>query len=150
MSIYADDLTPGRQFAFGHHTVSEEEILAFARQWDPIDIHTDPGAARERGLGGVIASGLHTLGVYQRFVVQALWSDVAGGVGRSFEIRFRRPVRPGATLTGRATISSVVPRPERGDAVVVIDGELRDDAGEVVLAIVNESVLPLRDGAAAG
>jgi acyl dehydratase len=147
MSTYADDLTPGHEFAFGHHLVSEEEILAFARQWDPIVIHTDPEAARARGLDGVIASGLHTLGVYQRFVVEALWADAAGGVGRSFEIRFRRPVRPGTTLTGRATVASVSPRPDRGDAIVVIDGELRDDAGDVVLAIVNESVLPLRGGA---
>lgn len=149
MSLYADDLSPGQVLTFGHHTVSEEEILDFARRWDPIAIHTDPHAARERGLDGVIASGLHTLGIYQRFVVEALWSQLAGGVGRSFEIRFRRPVRPGTTLTGNATISSITPRPERGDAVVVIDGELRDGAGDVVLGIVNESVLPLRGGAPA-
>lgn len=150
MSTYADDLAPGHRFDFGHHHVSEEEILDFARRWDPIAIHTDPEAARRQGLDGVIASGLHTLGVYQRFVVEALWSDAAGGVGRSFRIRFRRPVRPGTTLTGHATVSSVTPRPERGDALVVIDGELRDDAGEVVLELVNESVLPLREGATAG
>jgi acyl dehydratase len=147
MSLFADDLAPGQVLPFGHHTLSEEEIVAFARQWDPISIHTDPDAARARGLDGVIASGLHTLGVYQRFVVEALWSQVAGGVGRSFQIRFRRPVRPGATLTGHATITSVVPRTERGDAVVAIDGELRDERGDVVLQIVNESVLPLRAGA---
>ena len=144
MSIYADDLAPGQRFDFGAHRVSEDEILAFAERWDPLVIHTDPEAARERGLDGVIASGLHTLGIYQRFVVEALWADVAGGVGRSFEIRFRRPVPPGTTLTGHATVRAVTPRPERGDALVVIDGELRNDQDEAVLTIVNESVLPLR------
>jgi acyl dehydratase len=144
VAIYADDLAPGHRFTFGHHTLSEDEIVAFARQWDPIVIHTDPEAARERGLPGVIASGLHTLGIYQRFIVEALWSDVAGGIGRSFQIRFRRPVHPGATLTGHATVTTITARPDRGDALVVIEGELRDDAGDVVLAIVNDSVLPLR------
>ncbi|WP_036725377.1 MaoC/PaaZ C-terminal domain-containing protein [Patulibacter minatonensis] len=147
MATYADDLSPGHRFTFGRHPVHEDEILAFARQWDPIVIHTDPDAARERGLPGVIASGLHTLGIYQRFIVEALWSDAAGGVGRSFEIRFRRPVHPGTTLTGHATVRTVTPRPERGDALVVIDGELRDDDGQVVLAIVGDAVLPLRPAA---
>jgi acyl dehydratase len=143
MSLHADDLEPGRSFAFGRYTITAAEIVEYARQWDPIFIHVDPEAAARAGLGGVIASGLHTLAIYQRFVVEAIWSHAAGGVGRTMDIGFRRPVRPGTTLTGRATIHSVAPRPERGDAVVTIHGELADDEA-VVLTVVNESVLPLR------
>ncbi|MCD2190803.1 MaoC/PaaZ C-terminal domain-containing protein [Actinomycetospora soli] len=143
MSLYADDLEPGRSFGFGHHTVSEAEIVDYARRWDPIFIHVDPEAATRAGLGGVIASGLHTLAIYQRFVVEAIWSRAAGGVGRTMDVGFRRPVRAGATLTGRAVVHGVEPRPERGDAVVTIHGELVDDDA-VVLTVVNESVLPLR------
>ncbi len=143
VSRYADDLEPGRQFDFGEYTISEAEIVEYARRWDPIFIHVDPDAAARAGLGGVIASGLHTLAIYQRFAVEAIWSRAAGGVGRTMDIGFRRPVRPGTTLTGRATIHSVEPRPGRGDAVVTIHGELVDDEA-VVLTVVNESVLPLR------
>lgn len=143
MSLYADDLEPGQRFDFGRYTISEAEIIDYARRWDPIFIHVDPEAAVRAGLGGVIASGLHTLAIYQRFAVEAIWSRAAGGVGRTMDISFRRPVRPGTTLTGQATIHSVAPRPGRGDAVVTIHGELADDQA-VVLTVVNESVLPLR------
>ncbi len=146
MAIYADDLAPGQELRFSRHLVSEAEIIDYARQWDPIFIHIDPAAARAAGLGGVIASGLHTMAIYQRFAVEVLWSDVAGGAGRSFDIGFRRPVRPGTTLTGGATVRSVEPRPGRGDAVVLLHGELVDDDGQVVLTVENESVLPLRPG----
>jgi acyl dehydratase len=144
MTLWADDLEPGRRFAFGRHTMTREEIVDYAERWDPIAIHTDPDGARAQGLPDVIASGLHTLAVYQRFVVAALWNDLGGGVGRSFEIGFRRPVAPGTTLTGSATIASVEPRPGRGDAAVTVEGELRDEQDRVVLTIVNASVIPYR------
>lgn len=147
MPIYADDLTTGQRFAFGSHTLTEEAIVAYAREWDPIAIHADPAAARETPLGGVVASGLQTLAVYQRLVVEVLWSRVAGGLGRTFDVRFRRPVRPGTTLTGGATVSSVTPRAERGDAIVVLASELVDDDGAVVLQISVDAVLPLRPAA---
>lgn len=149
MTLYADDLAPGQQFPFGHYTVSEADILDYARQWDPIYIHTDPDAARDAGLGGVIASGLHTLAIYQRLAAAALWSRVAGGAGRTFDVRFRRPVPPGTTLTGHIRVDSVTPRPERGNAAVVTTSQLTCDDGEVALQISVESILPLRQGAAA-
>ena len=91
---YADDLEPGQLIPLGSYTITEEEIVTYARQWDPVFIHTDPTAAATTPLGGVIASGLHTLAIYQRLAVPAFWSRFTGGVGRSFEIQFRRPVRP--------------------------------------------------------
>jgi acyl dehydratase len=144
MPRYADDLVPGAEFALGEHTLSEAAIVSFAREWDPAPMHVDPEAGRAAGFGGVIASGLQTLAVYQRLAVPTLWADFASGVGRSFEVRFRRPVPAGTTLTGRAVVESVQPRPERGNAVAVIAAELADEAGQVVLALGVEAVLPLR------
>jgi acyl dehydratase len=69
-------------------------------------------------------------------------------VGRSFEIQFRRPVRPDTTLTGHLTVQVMTPRPERGDAKVTITAELADTSGETVLELTNHSVLPLRSAAA--
>ena len=149
MATYADDLSPGDRFDLGHYGLSEDEIVEYARRWDPVFIHTDPAAAQDTPLGGVVASGLHTLAIYQRLAVQALWSRFTGGIGHSFDIRFRRPVWPGTTLTGHLTVRSVTPRPEREDAAVTLDGELVDDRGEVVLQLLNRSVLPLRPEAPA-
>lgn len=149
MPIYADDLVPGQVFDFSRYPLSEAEIVDYARQWDPVYIHADPEAAQAGPLGGVIASGLHTLAIYQRLAVEALWSRVVGGAGRSFDVRFRRPVRPDTTVTGRAVVESVTSRPDRGDAIVVVTSELVGDDGEVVLQISVDSVLPLREKAPA-
>jgi hypothetical protein len=67
--IYAEDLHVGQEFEFGSMTLSEQDILDFARQWDPLRIHTDVAYAKEGPFGQVIASGLHTLAVYQRMMV---------------------------------------------------------------------------------
>jgi acyl dehydratase len=138
---YAEDLRPGLEFPFDSWTLTEDAILEYARQWDPLPIHTDPVAAKDGPHGGVIASGLHTMAVYQRLVADALWRHVAGIGGRGFQIRFTKPVRPGTTLTGRAVVERVTHRPERGNAVVAITAELTDDEGAVVLEVGVEAVL---------
>lgn len=146
MPLYADDLSVDQEFGFSTCTLSEAEILEYAAKWDPLPIHADVQAAAAGPHGGVIASGLHTLAVYQRLAVDALWSQVAGIGGRSFDVRFRRPVRPATTLTGRARVRSVTPRPERGDAIVVIASELVDEDDHVVLEVLADAILLMRAG----
>ena len=95
--LYAEDLIEGQEFQLGTYTITEAEILQFARQYDPVPIHTDPAAAATGPFGGLIASGFNTIAIYQRLVVEAVWTKVAGIVGRSLEVRLPNPVRPGAT-----------------------------------------------------
>ncbi|WP_166741570.1 MaoC/PaaZ C-terminal domain-containing protein [Cumulibacter soli] len=140
---YADDLEPGSRISLGSYTVTESEIIDYAQRWDPIFIHADPITAADSPLGGVVASGLHTLAIYQRLAVRALWQHFNGGIGSGFEIRFRRAVRPDTTLTGHLTIQTVTARPERHDAKVTVRGELVDEDGSAVLELTNYSVLPL-------
>jgi acyl dehydratase len=91
--FYAEDLAVGQRFELGSYTISEEEIVGFAKQYDPVPIHTDKEAAATGPFGGLIASGFNTLAIYQRLIVEAVWTQVAGIVGRSFEVRLSRPVR---------------------------------------------------------
>ena len=144
MVVYADDLQPGQQFQLGSHTVTEQEIIEFGRLWDPLVMHTDPVAAADMPVGGVIASGLHTFAVYQRLAVASFWHEFANGLGRGFEIEFRRPARPGTRLTGRVTVQSVTPRPGRGDAELTMAAELTDDRGTAVLTLRSHTVVPMR------
>ena len=141
-TLYADDLTPGQQIPLGRYTLTEAEIIDFARHWDPLTIHTGP--ATDSPPGSVIASGIQTLAVYQRLAAQAFWRRFPSGIGRGFEVTFRRPVMPGTTFTGQITIRSVEPRPDRGDARLVIDAALVGDDGQAVLELTNSSVMPLR------
>ena len=75
-------------------------IVGFAKLYDPVPIHTDKEAAARGPFGGLIASGFNTLAIYQRLIVEAVWTQVAGIVGRSFEVRLSRPMRPGTIITG--------------------------------------------------
>src|ERR1700756_2402750 len=130
--LYAEDLAAGQRFEFGSYTIGEEEIVAFARQYDPVPIHIDKEAAANGPFGGLIASGFNTLAIYQRLIVAAVWSQVAGIVGRSFEVRLFRPVRPGTVITGHSEIQSVTLRPERWDGVVIFKSELTDASGQTI------------------
>jgi acyl dehydratase len=143
--MYAEDLTPGQQFPFGSWTVTEEEIIAFGTAWDPQPIHVDRQAAGAGPFGGVIASGLHTLGIYQRLMIEALGGRLAGKAGRELRFRLLRPVRPGATLTGAAELTDIRPRPERGDAVLCWTAWL-NHGDQRVFEIDGEAIIFLRPG----
>jgi acyl dehydratase len=142
--IHADDLTPGQEIPFGSWTLSEQDILDYARVWDPLPMHTDPAWAATGPFGGVIASGLQTIAVYQRLIVDALWANATGKAGRGFNLKFLAPVRPGTTLTGAAEVVAVNARPERGDALVQLTSRLWDDVGTVVLELKADVIMTLR------
>jgi acyl dehydratase len=132
---YAEDLTAGLVIELGEYRASEDEMVGFARQWDPQPFHTDPAAAAGGYFGGVIASGLYTMGVLQRLAVLAAYRDWAVIAGRQIrEVRMLAPVRPGAVLAGRLTIDEVTPaKPDR--SLVVTTGELRAQDTVVLRAI---------------
>ena len=59
-----EDFEPGQVFELGSRTVSADEIVAFAREWDPQPFHVDPEAAADSVFGGLIASGGQTVAVW--------------------------------------------------------------------------------------
>ena len=94
-----EDFEPGRVFELGAREVTEEEIVAFAREWDPQPFHVDPEAAQESSFGGLIASGWHTGAMWMRLYVDSLLVGAASmGSPGIEELRWLAPVRPGDTL----------------------------------------------------
>jgi acyl dehydratase len=67
-----EDLTPGRTFTLPPRALTREEIVRFAREWDPQPFHLDEEAARRSHFGGLIASGWQTASLCMRLVVDAL------------------------------------------------------------------------------
>lgn len=143
--LYAEDLAIGQRFPFRNYLLEESEIIDFARRYDPLFIHMDPAAAAEGPFGGLIASGLQTLAIYQRLVVEAMWTHIAGVAGAGIESRFLRPVRPGMTLTGYAEIAALVHRPERNNAVVTVKSQITDGTRQV-LSVSLDAVIHSRKG----
>lgn len=142
--IYAEDLAVGMEFGFGTFSLSEQDIIEFAKVYDPQPMHIDPEAAAAGLFGGIIASGLQTMSIYQALLVDALWNGVHGKAGRTITGKLKRPVRPGMTLTGKASVVGLTLRPERGDALIELHSVLVDDEGLVVCEIEADAVLLMR------
>jgi acyl dehydratase len=141
---YAEDLVVGETHQLGTYQITRAELLAFARQWDPQSFHIDEAVAAQNRFGDVIASGLHTLAVFQRLSVlagEATWAVIAGI--RLGDVRFPRPVRPDTVLTGGVRVARIDFEPARGRARVARAGWLEDDGGRV-LEIESEAYVRCR------
>lgn len=129
---YGVEIHAGDRYPLGAYTLTERQIIDFARQWDPQRFHMEKDFAEAGGYRGLIASGLQTIGVYQRLAVRAMyahWQIIAGRGLR--EARFLRPVRPGDTLTGSARIEAVAVD-ARGRTLVTLSAELVNQHGKPV------------------
>lgn len=98
----------GQVLVNGPVTIGEDEILAFARAWDPQWFHTDPARARQGPWKGLIASGWHTAGIAMRLAVTGILdgSETFGSPGLEY-LKWLAPVRPGDSLTFRANVLDV-------------------------------------------
>lgn len=118
MSWYFEDFFPGQEIPLGARTVSEDEIIAFATQFDPQPFHIDHEAAAASPYGGVIASGWHTCSMMMRMVVDGMMASASsmGSPGLD-KVRWIVPVRAGDTLTVSYLTTAVkasASRPDRG------------------------------------
>ena len=118
MTLYFEDFPPGDVRESPARTVTREEMVAFAREFDPQPFHTDEEAASTTIYGGLIASGWHTVAILMRLMWDAFLADAASlGSPGVDEVRWLKPVRPGDTLRARFTVVEAVPsrsKPDRG------------------------------------
>src|SRR5580692_460315 len=92
---YFEEFAVGQTFGSGRVQVAKEDILRFAREFDPQPFHLDEEAARHTIFGGLAASGWHTAAITMRLLVESELRPAGGIVGAGFdEIRWPRPVRP--------------------------------------------------------
>lgn len=115
---YFEDFHPGQEIDLGERSVSEEEIIAYAREFDPQPFHVDVEAAGASIYGGVIASGWHTCSLMMRMVVDGLMvsSSSMGSPGLD-GVRWLRPLRAGDTIKVRYLTTQVKAsnsKPDRG------------------------------------
>lgn len=112
--LYLEDLKVGDTFATPSHTVTAEEIITFARQYDPQSFHTDADAAQASLFGRLVASGWHTAAISMRLMVQGDMKLDGGVIGRGVDqLRWPRPTLPGDTLRVQMTVMEIDPQPSR-------------------------------------
>jgi acyl dehydratase len=131
---YWEDFAIGDEAVHGTYEVGEEEIVRFAREFDPQPFHVDAAAAAASPFGGLIASGWHTAAIYMGlFVRSELLASASLGSPGVENLRWLAPVRPGDVLTGRSRVVEARPsetNPSRG--TIVGEHELVNQRGEIV------------------
>jgi acyl dehydratase len=145
--LYLDDLHAGQRFSSQAHVVSEEQIEAFAREFDPQPFHLDTEAAKSSLFAGLVASGWHTAAITMRLLVGAGLPLAGGIVGAGGELSWPKPTRPGDVLTVTSEVVEIVPsrsRPERG--TVTVRSETRNQRDEVVQTLLARLIVPRRVG----
>lgn len=143
---YFDDFQPGEILELGSYRVPREEIIAFARQFDPQPFHTDEEAGRRSIFGSIIASGWHTASICHRLLVEGLLSkSVSLGSPGLDELRWLLPVRPDDVLSVRVEVLATTPsrsKPDRGALKFRL--EVRNQKDEVVMTEVATSLFSRR------
>jgi acyl dehydratase len=140
--LYLEDLEPGKTFTAGPLTVTEEEAIAFARQFDPQPFHTDAEAAKDSMFQGLALSGWHTAALSMKMLVESTLARISNGlVGLEVRhMRWPRPARPGDTLTVTLEVLETKPSKSRpGFGTAIFRWTTRNQRGEAVLELENVS-----------
>ena len=133
-----DELSVGQEFSFGTMSMPLDEVLDFARRWDPQPFHTDEERARESPFGGLIASGIHTLAAAFGHMIRTGWVEAVSMGGAGMDVRWPAPVRPGDEIALTARVEELAPsrsRPDRGTVRMRYTGTRAAD-GAVVLDVL--------------
>ena len=136
--LYWEDFHEGHVATCGRYVVGREEIIAFAKEYDPAPIHLDDAAAEATQLGGLSASGWHLCCIFMRLTADGLLnnSDCLGSPGLD-EVRFLKPVHPGTVLSLRRQVletRSSKSKPDMG--LVKFRFELIDADANVIADLV--------------
>lgn len=134
---YFEDFHVGDTFDLGQIAVTEDDIIAFARQFDPQPFHVDPERAKNSYFGELVASGWHTTSLFMRLFVDGLLNGSASLASPGVEnVRWPRPVRPGDTLSARFTVIESTPSRSRATLGIIRSNcEMFNQQNELVLTL---------------
>ena len=145
---FFEDYVAGDVFEYGSIALSEDDIVEFARRYDPQYLHVDAQAAGDGPFGGLIASGWHTNAVIMRLFVDNYLPGTASLASPGIdELRWLRPVRPGDTLRIRVRVVETrtsKTKPDRG--VVKSYIEALNGRDEIVVTMLGTNFIARRRG----
>jgi acyl dehydratase len=147
--LYLEDLAPGQRWMSGTCLVTEDEIRAFAAQFDPQPFHLDPVAARSTFFGGLAASGWHTAAIMMKLLVGGGLKLAGGLIGTGGELSWPAPTRPGDTLRVAAEVLEVTASRSRTDRGTVTVRCTTLNQRDAVVQVFTGKLLVWRRGGAA-
>lgn len=141
--MYFEDISLHMTLETAPAVIEKEKMLAFAREYDNIPLHTDEEYAKTTHFGGLIAPGVMSfMAVWAKY----LEADLFGReliAGKSTKIEWLKPVYPEDVLTGRAEVTKLTRRNEK-NGIVEITIHAFNQKGELVLTNVTEAIVKCR------
>lgn len=144
--LHFEDFAVGRKFSCGPYRVTRDEIVEFARQFDPQPHHLDEEAAKRSMLGGLAASGWHVCAMTMRMFADRMMPlmEGRGGVG-SREGRWMKPVRPDDLLRMEAEVVETKELKSRAElGLVTFDCRVFNQNGEQVALVSMTPIIARR------
>ena len=140
-----DDLKVGLRFKSEKQTVSKEDILRFAAEFDPQPFHLDEAAAEQTILNGLAASGWHTAAIAMRLAITArpFGPHPLFGAGVD-ELRWLKPVRPGDTLHLEGEVVELHPSRTKPQGIARVKWTAYNQNGEAVYTFNPIAIVPTR------
>ena len=117
--LYLEDLHVGQRFVSGTYHITEDQIRAFALEFDPQPTHLDEAKAKASIFAGLSASGWHTAAVTTRLLVTGGLPLGNGIIGLGGDVAWPRPTRPGDTLHVESEVMEIVPSRSKPNQAVV-------------------------------
>ena len=157
--MYLEDVPLGRTTEIGSYTFTEEDIVSFARKYDPQPFHIDKSAAEAHEFGGIVASGFHVGSVWMKLMIASRDNELreiaehsedppksGGGASPGFlNMRWHKPVRPGDTISYSNTTLDTVELGRRKDLGILRSKAIgTNQHGEIVFSYIGQGLFPRR------
>lgn len=141
--MYLDDLNVAMEIDIPASHITREQMIEFARLYDPFPLHHDDEFAKNTRFGQLVAPGVMSfMSIWANFIrLNVLGDELIAG--KSTKIEWYKPVFAGDTLSGKARITRILPRNEY-NGIVDVTIEVRNQHGELVLTDVTESFVKRR------
>ena len=141
--MYFDDLKLGVSVDTAPALIEKEKMMAFARDYDNLPLHTDEEYAKTTSFGKLIAPGVMSfMSVWAKYLEVDFFGEELLA-GKSTKIEWLKPVYADDALTGTATITNLVKRSAK-NGLVEISFDVVNQHGELVLKDVTEAIVKCR------
>ena len=145
MIEWFDDLKLGMRFKSGEATVSREDIVRFAAEFDPQPFHLDEEAAKETVFKGLAASGWHTAAIAMNLAVHVRPFGPHPLLGAGVDdLRWPKPVRPGDTLHLEGEVVELIPSKTKPQGIARVRWTAYNQHGEAVYTFTPIGIVPRR------
>jgi acyl dehydratase len=147
LKYYWEDFKVGEVEQIGVRQVDKEEVIAFAKQYDPQPIHIDETAAKQSMYGGLIASGWYTCAMVMRMMCDSYLAQAASvGSPGIDNLKWLKPVRPGDTISARRTTLDTRASKSKPDIGIVNNlWEVFNQKGELVMSMQGHGMFRRRN-----